>query len=124
MRTMTRILLAHSLALVAGLGFAPAAGLAASAKPKTVGTVTALAGSQDLTRSGQRLARGAKLRTGDRIVMGAGVTATLRLDRPKGVSADTDLVKLVDAPGTSHAVSTSRQASGRLVVHIVTTPGP
>lgn len=122
MRTTTRIVLPLAVTLAVGLGSAPGTGLAAAAKPKIVGTVTALAGSQDLTRSGHRLTRGTKVRAGDRIVMGAGVTATLRLNRPEGVSASTDLVELVDAPGTSHAVSTSRQASGWLVVHIVTVP--
>jgi hypothetical protein len=68
---------------------------------------------------GAGLARGDHLHPGDRIVMGAGVTATLHLNRPKGVSGDVDLVKLVHAPGTAHAVSTSRTKTGRPVVKIV-----
>jgi hypothetical protein len=89
---------------------------AARAKP-VVGELTELGGSKRLTvrhSSGgatHRLKTGDKLRLGDHVVMGKGVTATLRLTRPKGVDADTDLIDLSPASGAHHDVVIARKGA-------------
>lgn len=80
-----------------------------AAKPKTVGSVVTLGGSKKLTRNGSRLGRGAKVRLGERLVMGSGLSATLRLTRPKGY--EKDLVDLSPAKGAKLDVKVSRSGA-------------
>jgi hypothetical protein len=82
-----------------------------------VGEVAALGGSKRLSvrqASGgalRRLKTDGKLRLGDHIVMGSGVTATLLVTRPKGISTDTDLIELAPATGARHDVAVSRKGT-------------
>jgi hypothetical protein len=99
-----------TLALTAG-AVAPAH--AGSAKP-TVGS--ALGGSKKLSdANGARLKKGAKLTLGERIVLGKGVRATLRLVRPAGVDSDTDLVKLDPVGGAKAVVGVVRDGHATVV---------
>jgi hypothetical protein len=59
----------------------------------------------------RRLKTAGELRLGDHVVMGSGVTATLRLTRPKGVSTDADLIDLSPVTGTKHDVAVSRKGT-------------
>jgi hypothetical protein len=105
------VVLVLTLALIAVAG-GPAQ--ARKAKP-TVGTVTAVSGTKKLSRAGGvRLKVGAKLTLGERIVLGKGVSATLRLLRPKGVASDVDLVKLDPVDGAKEDVRVARD--GRYIV--------
>ena len=47
--------------------------------------------------------------------MGAGVTATLRVARPTGVSADVEFIHLQPVPGTHHNVLVSRAGSDTII---------
>jgi hypothetical protein len=128
---LTRSLLAAALMVAALLLYTHAAATAstargaARAKP-VVGEVVALGGSKRLhvrQSSGgslRPLKTGDKLRLGDHLVMGSRVTATLHLDRPKGVAADTELIDLAPAAGASHDVAVSRKGS---LTTVEITPG-
>lgn len=106
---MRRTILGVASALLLGFGLAtvPGAAPAAKSKAKTVGSVTALGGTKNLTIGGKRLAKGATLTLGQHLVMGKGVTATLRLKKPKGVG-DRDLVDLRPAKGLKFTIKVSR----------------
>jgi hypothetical protein len=102
--------------LVYGHAAAPASIARGATRAKAVvGEVTMLDGSKRLSvqRGGspRRLRTGDKLRLGDHVVMGRGVIATLRLTRPKGVSADSDLIELSPADGAENDVSVSRSGA-------------
>jgi hypothetical protein len=102
--------------LVGAHAAAPASTVHSAARAKAVvGEVLALGGSERLSvrrasgGSPRTLKTGAKLRLGDHVVMGKGVTATLRLTRPKGVGTDTNLIDLSPATGAKHDVAVSRK---------------
>ena len=103
---------AFSLALVT-----PASGAGGRAGGKAI----AIGGSKKLqardTPTGplHALRAGDTLILGEEIVLGAGVTATLRTSRPPGVDADIDLITLKPTPGTPHLVSVSRQGTSTII---------
>jgi hypothetical protein len=108
MTSMTRALATVMVALLVLV--APAAGSATRTKPKVVGTVTALSGTKKLqARNGKRLRavhKGDKLTLDQVLVMGKGVRATIRLQRPKGVRKGTELIQLTPAKGAKPVIRT------------------
>jgi hypothetical protein len=108
MKNMTRALTTTMVALLVLV--APAAGSATRTKPKVVGTVTALSGTKKLqARNGKRLRavhKGDKLTLDQVLVMGKGVRATIRLQRPKGVRKGTELIQLTPAKGAKPVIRT------------------
>jgi hypothetical protein len=105
-----------ALALVVSTG---AAGVAAT--PRVVGKVVAVGGTKNLkTTAGgsgklHRVKANDTLTLGEVLVIGRGATATLRVSRPAGVSADVNLVDLKSAAGTPHKVLVSRTGAGTVV---------
>jgi hypothetical protein len=78
---------------------------------RVVGTVTALGGTKKLqVRAGKRLRalhRGDKVTLDQVLVMGKGVKATIRLERPKGVKNGTELIQLTAAKGAKPILRTT-----------------
>ena len=92
-----------------------------AASAKVVGHVVKVGGTRRLqTRdtSGaplHQLKAKDNLVLGETIMMGKGVTAILRVSRPKGVSANADLIDLVSVAGTVHKVIVSRDGADTII---------
>lgn len=106
--------------VVGGSQAAPAAGIVVG-KVVAVGGTGGLKAKDDSSGATRRLRVGDTLVAGQQVVMGKGVTATLRLVRPASVSADDDLVLLQPAPG-AHSLIAARREGGATIVEI--TPAP
>ncbi|HXD54247.1 MAG TPA: hypothetical protein VN618_05800 [Solirubrobacteraceae bacterium] len=107
LRGLLRVL---PVALVAALVATSVAAGVRSAKPKPIGAVVAVGGSKKLSGNGVRLGKGARLRLGEHLVMGAGLSATLRLTKPAG-AGENDLVDLSPAKGAKLDVKVSRSGA-------------
>jgi hypothetical protein len=114
------------IAICAALALAAALSAGATriaATPKVVGKVVVVGGTKNLKTSATGTATGKlhrvkadeQLTLGQVLVMGRGATATLRVTRPKGVSADLDLVDLKSVTGTPHTVSVTRQGAVTII---------
>lgn len=107
-------------ALVIGITLLPAAA-GAPASAKVVGEVVAVGGSKKLTTVDPATGKLHRVKPKDRLtlgqvlVMGAKVTATLRVRIPKGVNPDRDLVELTPVRGTPHRVLVSRKGAYTIV---------
>ncbi|MFT4033958.1 MAG: hypothetical protein QM679_00105 [Patulibacter sp.] len=133
-RPVTIALLAVTVAVSGGAAAAALAGppaaptlvpMASSAKANpVVGTVTKLGGSKKLKVQAEgkgkakTLTAGGELRLGDRVTLGKGVTATLKLTRPKSVTEGTVLVYVTSAKGTSHRSKLTKK--GRTTTAVIT----
>ncbi len=120
-RPQRRLALLSVLAAVAlAIALLPAAA-AAPASTRVVGEVVAVGGSKDLTTADRgsgklrRVKPTDELTLGQVLVMGARVTATLRVRRPKGVSADRDLIDLKPVAGTPHRVRVTLKGAYTIV---------
>ncbi|MCY7303297.1 MAG: hypothetical protein LH654_09745 [Thermoleophilia bacterium] len=111
---------AMAAALAIGVALSTVAASSA-ASPKVVGQVVAVGGTKRLlvreTPGGplRQLEASDRLRLGEQVVMGRGVTATLRVSRPAGVSADLDLIELSPVVGTPHRILVSRQGANTVI---------
>ena len=92
-----------------------------AASAKVVGHIVKVGGSKRLqardTAGGplHQLKAKDNLTLGETVRMGKGVTATLRVSRPKGVSVSADLIDLVSNSGTIHRVLVSQDAAGTII---------
>lgn len=106
------------VALVALLGATH--GNAAPAKP-VVGQVVVVGGTKNVTTRDpatgalRRVAVNERLRLGQQLVLGRGVSATLRVRRPAGVSPDIDLITLRSLRRTNHRVQATRSGVDTIV---------
>jgi hypothetical protein len=119
-RRLRSALLAVVTALAVGITLLPVAA-GAPASTKVVGEVVAVGGSKNLTTTDpatgklHRVKRNDQLTLGQVLVMGARVTATLRVRRPKGVSADRELIDLKPVAGTPHRVRVTLKGAYTIV---------